>query len=177
MVKIIRLFCVVHVHNLIINLNSSSWGYRKVFEQYAVILQQKYPSLAIEGENHPPPYLNQKIASILVCLVSKVNKLFYTMLYMLVSGNFENTAHPCCSVWNQYFWAFRCANSFSLGVDSAEQILCMLDDFLSMQCYWGPIDFNWSIWNHIKWWNFIECVSLKTYLLIFYFCFRCSTLV
>ena len=31
-----------------------SWGYRRVFEQYAGLLQQKYPNLAIEGDNYPP---------------------------------------------------------------------------------------------------------------------------
>jgi len=31
-----------------------SWGYRKVFEQYAGILHQKYPNLVIEGDNYPP---------------------------------------------------------------------------------------------------------------------------
>jgi hypothetical protein len=29
--------------------------------------------LAVEGENHPPPYLNQKIASILVCFFFKLH--------------------------------------------------------------------------------------------------------
>lgn len=48
--------------------DSSSWGYRKVFEQYATILQQKYPYLAIEGDNYPPPFLRQKMAHLLVNL-------------------------------------------------------------------------------------------------------------
>ena len=37
-----------------------------MFEQYAAILQHKYPSLTIEGENFPPPFYKQKMASFLV---------------------------------------------------------------------------------------------------------------
>ena len=31
-----------------------SWGYQKVFQQYAGMLHQKYPEIAIEGDNFPP---------------------------------------------------------------------------------------------------------------------------
>jgi len=31
-----------------------SWGYQKVFQQYAGILQQKYPDMFISGDNFPP---------------------------------------------------------------------------------------------------------------------------
>ena len=31
-----------------------SWGYQKVFQQYAGILQQKYPDISISGDNFPP---------------------------------------------------------------------------------------------------------------------------
>nr|SVE85762.1 EOG090X0DP2 [Daphnia pulicaria] len=69
-------------------------GYRKVFEQYAVILQQKYPSLAIEGENHPPPYLNQKIASILGIL-----KILLILVVVSGTNIFEHLGVQTPSVW------------------------------------------------------------------------------
>jgi len=31
-----------------------SWGYQRVFQQYAGILQQKYPDMFISGDNYPP---------------------------------------------------------------------------------------------------------------------------
>nr|SVE83909.1 EOG090X0DP2 [Daphnia pulex] len=71
-----------------------SSGYRKVFEQYAVILQQKYPSLAIEGENHPPPYLNQKIASILGIL-----KILLILVVVSGTNIFEHLGVQTPSVW------------------------------------------------------------------------------
>nr|SVE84514.1 EOG090X0DP2 [Daphnia pulex] len=69
-------------------------SYRKVFEQYAVILQQKYPSLAIEGENHPPPYLNQKIASILGIL-----KILLILVVVSGTNIFEHLGVQTPSVW------------------------------------------------------------------------------
>ncbi|EFX70370.1 hypothetical protein DAPPUDRAFT_328140 [Daphnia pulex] len=73
---------------------NSLFGYRKVFEQYAVILQQKYPSLAIEGENHPPPYLNQKIASILGIL-----KILLILVVVSGTNIFEYLGVQTPSVW------------------------------------------------------------------------------
>ena len=32
-----------------------SLGYRKVFEQYAAVLRQKYPEIGVEGDMYPPP--------------------------------------------------------------------------------------------------------------------------
>ena len=44
---------------------SYSWGYRKVYEQFATAIQQKYPELFIEGDNYPPPPLRFYLAQIL----------------------------------------------------------------------------------------------------------------
>nr|CAG4652170.1 EOG090X0DP2 [Triops cancriformis] len=39
--------------------------YRKVYEQYAAILHEKYPDLLLEGENYPPPAFRQHFAQLL----------------------------------------------------------------------------------------------------------------
>ncbi|XP_063236730.1 thioredoxin reductase-like selenoprotein T homolog CG3887 [Bacillus rossius redtenbacheri] len=40
-------------------------GYRKVFEQYAMILHQQYPSLRIDGDLYPPPDYMMFLAKVL----------------------------------------------------------------------------------------------------------------
>ena len=42
-----------------------SWGYKRVFEQFANAIQQKYPDLKIEGDHYPPPPTNQIIVNII----------------------------------------------------------------------------------------------------------------
>ena len=37
-----------------------------MYEQYVVILQQKYPELVVHGENYPPPPYRAKFAQFLV---------------------------------------------------------------------------------------------------------------
>nr|SVE74446.1 EOG090X0DP2 [Daphnia barbata] len=69
-------------------------GYRKVFEQYAAILQQKYPSLAIEGENHPPPFMNQKIAQFL-----GIVKIVLILLIISGTNVFGHLGVQTPSVW------------------------------------------------------------------------------
>nr|CAH0108671.1 unnamed protein product [Daphnia galeata] len=82
-----------------------------VFEQYAAILQQKYPSLAVEGENHPPPYLNQKIASILG--IAKI-----LLILAVVSGTniFEHLGvqTPSLWEWTQQNKFYACLMTFFL---------------------------------------------------------------
>nr|SVE77256.1 EOG090X0DP2 [Daphnia lumholtzi]SVE77868.1 EOG090X0DP2 [Daphnia lumholtzi]SVE78498.1 EOG090X0DP2 [Daphnia lumholtzi]SVE79127.1 EOG090X0DP2 [Daphnia lumholtzi] len=75
-------------------LSSSLSGYRKVFEQYAAILEQKYPSLAIEGENHPPPFLNQKIAQFL-----GIVKMLLILLVVSGTNIFQHLGVQTPSVW------------------------------------------------------------------------------
>nr|SVE73823.1 EOG090X0DP2 [Daphnia atkinsoni] len=74
--------------------SSSPFGYRKVFEQYAAILEQKYPSLAIEGENHPPPFINQKIAQFL-----GIVKILLILLVVSGTNVFMHLGVNTPSVW------------------------------------------------------------------------------
>lgn len=41
------------------------WGYKKVFEEYAQVIRQRYPQLSIQGGNYPPGPLNQMIAQVI----------------------------------------------------------------------------------------------------------------
>ncbi|XP_023242407.1 thioredoxin reductase-like selenoprotein T [Centruroides sculpturatus] len=40
-------------------------SYRRVFEQYASILQEKYPDLTVSGDTYPPPFLRMSFAHFL----------------------------------------------------------------------------------------------------------------
>lgn len=40
----------------------SSWGYKKVFDQFAYAIQQKYPELIIQGDIYPPATVNTYLA-------------------------------------------------------------------------------------------------------------------
>lgn len=63
-----------------------SWGYRKVFEQYAGILHEKYPQLVIEGDNYPPDPWKWTLATffsytkiaLIVCIVASINPFNFT---------------------------------------------------------------------------------------------------
>jgi selT/selW/selH-like putative selenoprotein len=46
---------------------SYSCGYRKVFEQYAAMLQQKYPEISVEGDLYPPSVYKIMLSRALVC--------------------------------------------------------------------------------------------------------------
>nr|SVE83319.1 EOG090X0DP2 [Daphnia magna] len=77
-----------------VNEFRASFRYRKVFEQYAAILEQKYPSLAIEGLNHPPPFLNQKIAQFL-----GIVKILLILLVVSGTNIFQHLGVQTPSVW------------------------------------------------------------------------------
>lgn len=47
---------------------SYSCGYRKAFDEYATIVQQKYPFIIVDGKNYDPPGINMFIARLLVIL-------------------------------------------------------------------------------------------------------------
>lgn len=56
-----------------------SWGYRKVFDQYAQLLHERFPALDIQGDNYPPPSGRAAVAQFL-----SIFKLF--VIVMIVSG-------------------------------------------------------------------------------------------
>lgn len=67
----IYLYVYNFINRLIIFIFSAfsySCGYRKVFEEYVNILQQKYPELKIDGENYIPSHNKMFIAKLLVII-------------------------------------------------------------------------------------------------------------
>lgn len=56
-----------------------SWGYRKVFEQFAYAIQQKYPDITIQGDNYPPTQLNASLAQ-------AISLLKFIIIILIVSG-------------------------------------------------------------------------------------------
>jgi len=42
-----------------------SWGYRRVFEEFSRVVQERYPTLTIEGDNFPPPSHKAMMAQVL----------------------------------------------------------------------------------------------------------------
>ncbi|GJQ66839.1 hypothetical protein Trydic_g7870 [Trypoxylus dichotomus] len=62
-----------------------SCGYRKAFDEYASIIQQKYPFIIIDGRNYDPPGINMFVARLLgilkllviVCILGGVNIFNY----------------------------------------------------------------------------------------------------
>ncbi|CAL1547186.1 unnamed protein product, partial [Lymnaea stagnalis] len=43
-------------------------GYKKVFEQYAQALHERFPALTIVGDNYPPPVIQATLAQVLAVL-------------------------------------------------------------------------------------------------------------
>ncbi|XP_032510616.1 thioredoxin reductase-like selenoprotein T homolog CG3887 [Danaus plexippus] len=66
----------------VMNINYCySCGYRKVFEDYAGIIQQKYPEISVIGANYDPPGINMYLSRLIgfgkmiliMCILSGVN--------------------------------------------------------------------------------------------------------
>lgn len=53
-----------------IDVCSYSCGYRKTFDQYVTIIQQKYPFIVIDGQNYDPPGFNMYLARLIVSSTS-----------------------------------------------------------------------------------------------------------
>jgi len=71
-----------------------SWGYRKVYEQYAAILQEKYPLISIEGDNYPPPFLKLKLSHFL-----GIFKMLLILAIVAGTNVFEYLGLETPSVW------------------------------------------------------------------------------
>lgn len=56
-----------------------SCGYRRAFEQYSDLIHQKYPDIAIQGDNYPPPYYRAHLAQF--CGIFK-----FLLILVIVAG-------------------------------------------------------------------------------------------
>lgn len=62
----------------VINFSSCSYscGYRKVFEDYAGIIQQKYPEISVIGANYDPPGFNMYLSRLIVSTIQIKNLIY-----------------------------------------------------------------------------------------------------
>jgi len=71
----------ISTSNTIKFLYCYSCGYKKAFEDYSSILNEKYPDLTVVGDNYPPPLTKAYLAhgigflkmAIIFCLIANVN--------------------------------------------------------------------------------------------------------
>lgn len=91
---------------------SYSWGYKRVFEQYATALHEKFPQLAIEGDNYPPPMLRQYLAQGLSIL-----KLALIVMVIIGQDPFPHLNMETPSIFQ---WAVQ--NKVSLKADNTDSI-------------------------------------------------------
>lgn len=145
-------------------LYSFSWGYRKVFDQYAQLLHERFPALDIQGDNYPPPSGRAAVAQFL-----SIFKLF--VIVMIVSGQNPfphlNMETPSLFNWatenkvlNKYYIHIKIYNK---SVKSLEFI------YIYMLIFW------WSIFgfffpqslSHCKKYNILNyilfCVLLESF--------------
>jgi len=108
-----------------------SWGYRKVFEQYAGILHQKYPTLMIEGDNYPPATWKWQLAQFLsyakmvliICIVASINPLNYTGIQTpnVLAWAMENKLYACMMIFfisNAIETQLVSTGAFEISVDN-----------------------------------------------------------
>nr|CAG4644306.1 EOG090X0DP2 [Lepidurus arcticus] len=95
-------------------------GYRKVYEQYAAILQEKYPDLLVEGENFPPPAYKQHFAQFL-----GVGKLLLIACVLGGMNPFQwfGTVTPAFWNWASENKLYACMMTFFLSNFLESQLL------------------------------------------------------
>lgn len=107
-----------------------SWGYRKAFEEYAHVIQQRYSGVKVEGGNYPPPTFNQIAASVLsiakfvmiACLLSDTDP--FSMLGVETPGVFlwakENKVYACFMLFflgNAIETQFTSTGAFEISIN------------------------------------------------------------
>jgi len=89
-----------------------SWGYRKVFDQYADAIQQKFPHLKVLGDNYPPPHFRA-----LACQVFSLAKIAFIVLILAGINPFQSLNMPTPNI---YSWClsnkiYACLMLFFVG--------------------------------------------------------------
>ncbi|XP_044751779.1 thioredoxin reductase-like selenoprotein T homolog CG3887 [Coccinella septempunctata] len=69
-------------------------GYRKMYEQYAEIIQQKYPFISMEGSNYEPPGISMFLSRLIGLL-----KMFLILCILAGVNIFEYINQPRPSWW------------------------------------------------------------------------------
>ncbi|KAJ8921102.1 hypothetical protein NQ315_015900 [Exocentrus adspersus] len=89
-----------------------SCGYRRMFDQYATLISQKYPHILVDGANYDPPGLNMFISR-------AIGALKMVVIFCILGGVniFQYINQPAPSWWS---WCtenkvYACAMLFFLG--------------------------------------------------------------
>lgn len=97
-----------------------SWGYRRVFEQYASILQEKYPDITVYGDTYPPPFLRMYLAQFI--------SIFKFVLIALIWGGIDpfvslGTTTPQFYTWMTQNKLYACLMTFFLSNTIESQLV------------------------------------------------------
>jgi len=89
-----------------------SWGYRRVFEEYSAILREKYPQLALIGDNFPPPAYKLHLAHFL-----GIAKLVVILLVLANINPFSyfGIATPTLWLWLTQHKIYGCLMTFFIS--------------------------------------------------------------
>ncbi|XP_034251787.1 thioredoxin reductase-like selenoprotein T homolog CG3887 [Thrips palmi] len=76
-----------------------SCGYRKVFDDYVTIIQQKYPQISVHGSNYDPPGVSLQFARFL-----SIAKMVIIFAIMTGSNPFQFLGHGNAAPPNWWVW-------------------------------------------------------------------------
>lgn len=72
-----------------------SCGYRKAFEEYAVILREKYPEITVTGDNYPPSAMSAVLLQVIGLLKMAIILMILTNVNPFLLMGWESPA-----IWN-----------------------------------------------------------------------------
>jgi len=131
---------------------SYSCGYRKAFEQYANILQEKYPEIIVTGDNYQPSSTRTYVAQAIVSLFCTFSMLDWTLIFYQLQGPAQDgCSHVHCS-WNQPILKPGIPkNPLLVAMVCQQQDLRLHDDIFHGQCPRRSTGLNWRVWNVLQW--------------------------
>ncbi|XP_049788233.1 thioredoxin reductase-like selenoprotein T homolog CG3887 isoform X2 [Schistocerca cancellata] len=116
-----------------------SCGYEKAFQEYANIIQQKYPHIRVEGENYQPPRLSLVISRIL-----SVSRL--SLIFLIITGfNIFEIFQIAQPVW----WSWCIDNK----IYSSMMVYFMCNSFESMLMSTGAFEITFNdvpVWSKLE---------------------------
>lgn len=146
-----------------INRFSYSCGYRKAFDEYTSILNEKYPEILITGANYDPPGMN--------LYLSKSILFLKFVLIIVIMSSFDIWGYLGHAIPAWYRWCsenklYACMMVFFVGNMLEAQVSRSNIDCVSDFKLWTVLKSNKNYLNpflsaHIIWciWNFIERCS------------------
>lgn len=116
-----------------------SCGYEKAFQEYANIIQQKYPHIHVEGENYQPPKINLVISRVLA--FSR-----FSLIFLIVTGfNIFEILQIGQPIW----WSWCIDNKLY----SSMMVYFMCNSFESMLMSTGAFEITFNdvpVWSKLE---------------------------